>query len=182
MKKIRVFRWIFSAALYLIVIIIAAMLAAMLIFGMRLYCIQTGSMEPTYPVGTMIVVEKVDFAQLREGDVITFHAGKNTVVTHRLIGIDKNTQQLTTKGDNNNVADSPRGFDNVIGRVKYGVPFVGYAVLLLNTNFGRIMVCVLTVTVIGVNVIIRIWQEPDDEADEEQPHDMRENSKRERSD
>ncbi len=171
MKKFPLLKWIFSAVLYLIVIIIGLMLAAMLVFGMRLYCVQTGSMEPTYPVGTMIVVEKVDFAQLQEGDVITFRMGENTIVTHRLVGIDRNTQQLTTKGDNNNVADSPHGFDSVIGRVKYGVPFLGYAVLLLNTNFGRIMAGVFIVAMIGVNVIIRLWEEPDEEADEQQPQE-----------
>jgi len=44
----------------------------------------------------MIVVEPVEFDQLRKGDVITFVSGGMTV-THRLIDIDKDTRQLTTK-------------------------------------------------------------------------------------
>lgn len=172
MKKIPIIRWIFSGVLYLMIAVITLMLAAMLIFGLKLYCVQTGSMEPTYPVGAMIVVEKVEPEKLETGDVITYTVGDATVVTHRIIGIDRQGRQITTKGDNNNAADSSQiGFDNVIGRVKFGVPLVGYTVILLNTNFGRIMAGVLIVAVIGVNLIVRMYDRDSEEDDE--PEDER---------
>ena len=80
MKKISVIKGIFSAVLYLLILVLGAALAAVLIFDMKLFCIQTGSMEPSYPVGTMVAVEPVSFEELSEGDVITFAAGGAAVV------------------------------------------------------------------------------------------------------
>ena len=118
--------------LYFIVFLLGLTIAILLICGMKLYCVETGSMEPDYPVGSMVVVERVWFDQLKEGDVITYVVSDNTVVTHRLIGIDTEHQLLTTKGDNSNVADaSPVSYKNVIGRVKFGIRGVGYFILIL---------------------------------------------------
>ena len=167
MKKISILKGIFSAVMYFLIAAIGALLVLMLFFGARLYSIQTGSMEPNYPVGTMIVVEPVEFDQLRKGDVITFVSGGMTV-THRLIDIDKDTRQLTTKGDNNNVADSSElSYDNVIGRVEFAIPYVGYLVLMLNTTFGKIMAGVVIAAIIGVLIIIKIYESGEDEEDDE---------------
>ena len=169
MKKIPIFRWLFSAVLYLIIAVVLLMLVMMLVFGLKLYCVQTGSMEPTYPVGAMIVVEDVEPTALETGDVITFTVGDGTVVTHRIVGIDRQTRQIETKGDNNNAADSSQiSYENVIGRVKFGIPAVGYAVLLLKTNFGRIMAGVFIVAVIGVNLIVRMYDRDCEEDEKEQ--------------
>ena len=171
MKKISVIKGIFSAVLYLLILVLGAALAAVLIFDMKLFCIQTGSMEPSYPVGTMVAVEPVSFEELSEGDVITFAAG-GAAVTHRIVGINKETQQLTTKGDNNNVTDgSFVSYENLIGRVRFGVPVIGYAVLLLNTNFGKIMVGILIAAVIGVFIILRMYRRYSDEEEEDEDED-----------
>ena len=157
--------------LYLLILVLGAAIAAVLIFGMKLFCIQTGSMEPSYPVGTMIVVEPVSFDELSEGDVITFASG-GAAVTHRIVGINKETQQLTTKGDNNNVADSSMvSYENVIGRVKLGVPVIGYAVLLLGTGFGKIMAGILIAAVIGVLVILRLYRRYSNEEEQDEDKD-----------
>lgn len=173
MKKIPILRWLFSAVLYLIIAVVLFMIVMMLVFGLKLYCVQTGSMEPAYPVGAMIVVEDVGPETLVEtlvaGDVITFTAGGGTVVTHRIIGVDRENRQISTKGDNNNAADSSQvSYENVIGRVKFGVPVIGYAVLLLKTNFGRIMAGVFIVAIIGVNLIVRMYDRDCEEDEKEQ--------------
>ena len=169
MKKISIVKGIFSAVLYLLTFLILALLALVFVFGMKLYCIETGSMSPTYPVGTLIIVEPVEFEQLDQGDVITFVSGGVTV-THRVVSVDSQTKQLATKGDNNNVADSSAvSFENVVGRVWLGVPFAGYLVLILNTTFGRIMTGVLLFGVVGIALILRMHRasEPDDDEEAE---------------
>lgn len=164
----KVLKNILSTVIYVLIFAAGIAVAVLLISGMRLYCVQTGSMEPTYPVGSMIVVEKVDAGQLSDGDVVTYSINNGTVVTHRVIGIDKENRLLTTKGDNNDVADSSAvSFENVIGRVKFGIPYVGYAVLMLNTNFGRIMTCVVVVGVAGTAFIIRMYRRPEDDDEDE---------------
>ena len=158
MKKVAIIGKIVGVLLYLLVLALVVSIAMVWLFGWRLYSIQTGSMEPSYPVGMMIFVEPVGCEQLESGDVVTFVKSDNTVVTHRIVDIDRETQLITTKGDNNNAPDgSPVSYKNVIGRVKFGVPKVGYFVLLLNTTFGKWMIGLALVLLIGIEIIRRMY-------------------------
>jgi signal peptidase I len=158
MKKVAWVGRVFSVFLYILVLVFGVSIAAVLLLGLKLYCIQTGSMEPDYPVGMMIVVEPVSFDSLETGDVITFAKDSNTVVTHRIVEIDREQQLITTKGDNNNVQDgAPVSYRNVVGRVKFGVRGIGYFILVLNTNFGKWMLAIVMVALIGIEIIRRMY-------------------------
>lgn len=59
------------------------------ILGYRLYAIQTDSMEPTLPVGSIILCyETADFTKLDTGTIITFKFNDKTNIpnTHRIVG------------------------------------------------------------------------------------------------
>ena len=163
MKIVKPIMKVLMCLVYVFIFGMILFVAVVLVFRWKLYCVQTGSMEPTLPVGSMIVVEKVDFDHLQEGDIITFTTGENTVVTHRLTEIDRNTQLLTTKGDKNNVADAPVSYGHVIGRVKFFVPGIGKAVLLLDTRFGKLMLGIIAFALIGILVIKRIYYHSSDD-------------------
>jgi|GEM_PF-589732 signal peptidase I, archaeal type len=88
------------------------------IAGYSLEYIQTGSMEPTLPTGSVILCkEKTDSTIVSVGDIITFKEGYDregdvpttrASVTHRVYGISNDDTGLiwyTTKGDNNNAPD-----------------------------------------------------------------------------
>jgi signal peptidase I len=79
-------------------------------------------------------------------------------VTHRIVEIDREQQLITTKGDNNNVQDgAPVSYRNVVGRVKFGVRGIGYFILILNTNFGKWMLAIVMVALIGIEIIRRMY-------------------------
>lgn len=117
--------------------VIAAMLVAFLIagvrvFGLEVYGVLTGSMTPTYPTGSMIYVRDVDPLDLRVNDVITFSVSTNVIVTHRIVEIvpDDNNPSIMrfrTKGDANSEPDAALVPTNsVIGKVTFSVPKLGY--------------------------------------------------------
>ena len=163
MKKIRSVVHIASWILSSVVFLTAIALIAAFVCGYRMYCIQTGSMEPDYTVGTIIFVKPVDFNSLSEGDVITFRSG-SVVVTHRIVSIDRDSEKVETKGDNNDTADfSPTDYSDIIGRVEYYVPYVGYPVLFGQTLAGKIIIVnVFLLFILAVNVI-RYLEEDDEE-------------------
>lgn len=78
---------------------------------------------------------------LKVGDIITFFVSEHEIITHRIIAIDSEGN-LTTRGDANNVADKNSvNKVNVIGKVMFTIPKLGYAsmhlrnaVTLLKTN------------------------------------------------
>lgn len=72
------------------------------VFGYQIYEVQTGSMDPTLPVNSLIVSEQVSKEDLlKTGDVITFVHDEVTI-THRIIEVLKENEEIRyrTKGDN----------------------------------------------------------------------------------
>ncbi len=163
---------IISWGLFGLVVFITVGVIASIFSGAKLYTVTTGSMYPTYPIGTILYVEPVEFEDLSEGDVVTFTLSSDTVVTHRITDINKQGRLLKTQGDNNKTEDaSPVAYSSVVGRVKFGIPFIGYAVMLARTRFGMIMAGIIVVCAILFSVIIRLLNsdescEVDDEDDD----------------
>ena len=83
-------------------------LVAVLLFRFLPYkaqFVRTGSMRPSFPVGSLVVYERVEAANLRVGDVISLvpPGRPDTVVTHRVVRVDTEPEGkiLVTKGDSN---------------------------------------------------------------------------------
>lgn len=99
--------------------------------GSTPYTVLTGSMIPSMPPGTTVVVKPLPFDEIQVGDVITYqlNSGEPEVVTHRVVGIDvtEDGLRLETKGDNNAAPDpSLVREEQVRGKVWYWLPVVGY--------------------------------------------------------
>lgn len=113
-------------------VVLAAAVLVPRLAGATPYTVLTGSMEPTHPPGSLVVVKPVPVEEIRTGDVVTYQreSGKPAVVTHRVtrVGTDLEGEiSLTTQGDANDVADSePVRAVQVKGRVWYAVPHLGH--------------------------------------------------------
>ena len=101
------------------------------LLGFRFLAVTTGSMKEVYDVGTLVVADKVSPDEIETGDIISYVTDDAlTVVTHRVIAVDSENRCFYTKGDSNNVADSrPVVFENLIGKVRFGIPVLGYLVI-----------------------------------------------------
>ncbi|MGB3708273.1 signal peptidase I [Gordonia sp. (in: high G+C Gram-positive bacteria)] len=127
--------WVKTIASWTLLGIAFAMLAALVVIprltGSTAYTVLTGSMEPKYPPGTLIVVKPIPGDELTAGDVITFQprAGDPAVITHRIVSIFYNAQgqrQFVTKGDANKVRDENQLIeDQIRGKLFYSVPYLG---------------------------------------------------------
>lgn len=116
-----------STVLVVIVVLFAILLVGVRVFGVQVYSVISGSMEPEYPVGSLIYVKKVDPAEIEVNDVITYVLPNNMPSTHRVVRIDAENQLFYTKGDANNTEDgAPVHFKNLIGTPVFKTPFLGY--------------------------------------------------------
>lgn len=75
------------------------------IFGVyQLYSVESGSMEPTLTVGSVIVCKKTQHPEsLKANQIVTFHTVSGSVVTHRIIEVitdQTGDVSYRTKGDN----------------------------------------------------------------------------------
>lgn len=112
------------------------------VLGYSFLQIRSGSMEPDYPIGTVIVTKKTNVFDLKVGDIISFYSTaqeiKGQVNTHRIVEVDKTMTGypvFTTKGDANDFEDSQKVSSiNVIGKVVYNIGTVSGSVLSVLRN------------------------------------------------
>ena len=115
-----------------ILLILAVLLAGVRLVGLRPLTVLSGSMEPTYHVGSLIYVKSVDYKDLKAGDVITFMLDEDTLATHRIVEVvpdedDPATVRYRTKGDANEFEDgSLVHYKNVVGTPVFTIPELGY--------------------------------------------------------
>lgn len=148
-----------------LVVIIAFLLVGVRLIGLTPFAVLSGSMEPTYHVGSLIYVKQAEPHQVKVGDPITFVVNEDGLVaTHRVVNIDIRTTKrevLTneagqtsevevpldefayyfyTKGDANDVADgAPVYYKNLLGTPVFTIPYLGYLSSWLQTRKGGIL-------------------------------------------
>lgn len=100
-------------------------------FKYSISAVASDSMYPYLKKGDAIILERVDKKnqdELKEGDVVAF-AQEEKIVIHRILSIDTidGEEYITTKGDNNNTKDvQKKTKDDIIGIVRYRIPYIGY--------------------------------------------------------
>lgn len=121
-----------STALVLLAVIFAFLIAGVRIFGIQVFGVLTGSMEPSYPIGSLIYVKDAKPSELHVNDVITFSISPNVIATHRIVELvpDENNPSIIryrTKGDANNSEDGMLvHYKNIIGTPVFTIPNLGY--------------------------------------------------------
>jgi signal peptidase I len=115
-----------AAAIGLIVFVVVIPRAS----GGAALTVLSGSMTPTYPVGSIVLVVPTDPMTIKPGDVITYQTapGVAEYVTHRVMRIQHDTTPMSfvTKGDANRGEDTePVPVGAVRGTVRMHVPYLG---------------------------------------------------------
>lgn len=188
MKILKKLASIFSAIIFVICLALLAVVIitpksengskVVNIAGYSIMTVLTGSMEPDYKVGDIVIVKKTVTDELKVKDVITFYYNDPTmegqIVTHRIIDItEENGQRLfETKGDNNQIADLEKVEEgDVIGKVQGRVPYVGKAANFMQTNrtafFLIVILPMLVIMALEVKDIIVIARSGDEDESEE---------------
>lgn len=116
-------------------VILAVALAGVRLLGLQPLTVLSGSMEPTYPVGSLIYVKKVDPQILQPGNVITFRLEGGALATHRIVAVEP--EGFRTKGDANPVQDgSLVNRPDVVGTPVLTIPKLGYLASFLQNPRG----------------------------------------------
>lgn len=118
-------------------------------FGYGLANVLSGSMEPTFSKGALLLVKESD--EIEIGDIVVYQSGQELIV-HRVIAQKGDT--IITKGDANNAADPPfqkgqikgvvigwvGGLGTIAGILKTPVAIIGMilaAIFLMEGSFRK---------------------------------------------
>ena len=97
-------------------------------------------MEPEIKVGSLIYVREGEPEEIEEKDVIAFFSSveEGSIITHRVVKNNVVSGTFTTKGDANSSEDpTPVSYDNFIGKVVFKIPYLGKALAILTSFYGR---------------------------------------------
>jgi signal peptidase len=122
--------------------------------GYQLYIVEGGSMSPAFEAGSIVLVQPLEAVAVQAGDIITYRdpdpERAETIVTHRVIAI-KPTDPVSfiTRGDANDADDPlPVPSGNLIGRVGYSVPYLGFLFTFVKTERGILLLIIVPAVLI----------------------------------
>ena len=136
-----------TLATLLVPLLVACVLALYLTGAVpyRVYVVHTGSMSPTIPSRSAVVVREGSY---HVGQVVTFRE-HGVTVTHRLVAANPDGT-FDTKGDANRTIDPWRiRRADIIGGVVAAPHFVGYALVYLKLPAGAASILL---------AILAVWQ------------------------
>ena len=140
-KVARYFSYFLLFALLSLALLI---LVAPSLWGTGFYTITGSSMGSALPVGSIAIAQPVAASQIEVGDIIAYRAAgdSGTMVTHRVVKVIHTNGDLSfqTRGDSNEDVDPnlvpPT---NVIGKVSFHIPLVGYLFHFIRQPLGYVL-------------------------------------------
>ncbi len=124
----------YNPVVYVPIFAFIALLAGFVmgLFKYQPIAVLSGSMSPTFNRGDAVIINKLNNREkdeLKKGDIIQFVSGTKYVV-HRIVDITNDeygNKLFVTKGDHNNTIDATSvALEDVIGKVSFVVPYIGY--------------------------------------------------------
>ena len=132
------------------------------LFKITPYVVTSGSMEPVYPVGSLIYVKEVGPKEIKENDAITFFMNNTTIIaTHQVYEIDEEkeifrTQGINNKDENGNIIQDPEpvSFSALIGKPILCIEHLGYINRVVTTPPGIYIIISFTIFIVLISIIL----------------------------
>ncbi|MCL6471987.1 MAG: signal peptidase I [Firmicutes bacterium] len=126
-----------------------------------LLIVKSSSMRPYMAPGSLLIFKKATIAEIKPGEVVVFceDRSSNLLVTHRVVDrvFSKGKIFLQTKGDANNRFDASLiGESQLVGKVVYVVPGMGWAVSIAKTPAGILFLNTALIALILLIIVDKI--------------------------
>lgn len=123
--------------------------------GFTPFTILSGSMQPAYGVGDVVLDEHIRPATARPGDVVTFNdpSREGATVTHRVERLTRSGEQVrfVTRGDANTASETwTVPVSGTIGRVRMRVPKVGWVLQWARSREGKLLLIALPAALLAL--------------------------------
>ena len=138
-------------------------------FNYRIFTVVTGSMEPKYKIGDILIAKEKKPNEIKVGDTISYLATKgeirNNVVTHEVVNITRNANGeylFHSKGLVNLVEDPVVHEKQLYGVVVYKTKLLSYIRRLISTDLGMLVFIIIPILYIIVSEMISILIEKEE--------------------
>lgn len=152
---LRVMRWIGWSVATIAAGSIVVVVALLTSGTYHAYVIHTGSMNPTIPPGSMVIVRTGE--NIGVGKVVVFDVTPRDPIAHRLIAI-RPDGTITTKGDGNKTADPlhPKK-STIVGGVAYAPRQLGFIWVIFTQPSA---IAALLLFIMALFLTVRLFRAP----------------------
>ena len=112
-------------------------------FNYRMFTVITGSMEPRYNIGDVLLAKDVKPSEIKVGDAISYRGTvgtfKDKIITHEVVDVNKDSSGkyiFNTKGLTNLIEDPIVYEDQLYGVIVYKDVFLSLIYKIIKTNIG----------------------------------------------
>jgi signal peptidase len=149
----------------LVVVVVAFSLFTHLapLTGRQLFIVGGGSMEPTIPLGSLVISTPTDTGRIRVGDVVTIRGQGGVVITHRVTRLVDTAagRFVELKGDANRSPDAALvPVSAVVGVSDQYLPFAGYAESFLSTVTGIVSALAMLGALLLAYLLLEMLERP----------------------
>ncbi|GAA0136581.1 signal peptidase I [Paenibacillus sp. YSY-4.3] len=133
-------------------------------YGYQLKTVLSGSMEPVIRTGSVIAISPRTADHFQVGDIITFRADEQRLITHRIVearSSEASGQMLyRTQGDNNDAPDSTLVIPaNIVGvYTGFTVPYAGYLLSFAGSKNGSLLLLIVPGLLLFLYGALSIWK------------------------
>lgn len=130
------------------------------IFNYRMFTVISGSMEPKYKIGDVLIAKEIAPEEIKVGDTISYlgnvNSFKDKVVTHQVVGIETidGKYYFHSKGLANIVEDPLVSANQLYGKVIYKCIIISLIYKIVSTNIGFYLFIIIPILYIISSEII----------------------------
>ncbi len=138
-------------------------------FDYRLFVVASGSMEPKYKIGDVLISKEVKPSDIKVKDTISYLGRKgdlqDKIITHQVVSIDKDADGkylFHTKGLSNVIEDPIVYEDQVFGVVKHKMILLSFVYKVVGKPFGMFIFVILPIFYIIGSEIVGVMLEKEE--------------------
>lgn len=140
--------------------------------GYRLFTVATGSMEPKYLVGDILISKEINPDEIQVGDDVVYKGNtgsfKDKIVTHQVISIreENGEKKITTKGIANTEEDPEIDASQVYGKVIYKVKTLSFIGQIIKNIYVFYFIIFVPIAIIIFRQIRNLLKKDGDDEEE----------------
>lgn len=130
-------------------------------FDYRIFTVVTGSMEPKYKIGDILIAKERDPSEIKVGDAISYLASRDeisgNIVTHEVVNITKDEDGhylFHSKGLVNLIEDPVVHEEQLYGVVIYKTKILSFIKKIVSTDIGMILFVIIPILYIIISEMI----------------------------
>lgn len=136
--------------------------------GIKIFTVVTGSMQPEYSIGDMLISKEVDPSTIKVGDNVVYKGEKGDMkeltVTHKVISIreENNTHYYVTKGIANEIEDPEISETQIYGKIIYKMHFFSFLSRIMLNIYAYYFLATILGLLVSIQVVKIVYEEDEE--------------------